>query len=147
LQQENEAADRRKRNIELEHRAISLAAAQAQHSENVTHFDADFNEGEQYLNRRLEEIDAEADALQRERDQVRVLKDEYERKKLRIESEAEVIWRVIGEAAERTKAWEGEVRDQVALEKRVAKVRSRIRPGSSPSWAAEQDDDLSDVPF
>jgi hypothetical protein len=78
---------------------------------------------------------------------MRVLKDEYERKKLRIESEAEVIWRVIGEAAERTKAWEGEVRDQVALEARVARVRGMVRPGGGRGGVGDGEDDLSDVPF
>jgi len=148
LQLENEAADLRKRNLDLEQKAKVLAAAQAQHHENVTHFDADLADGDAYLNRRLAEIDAAADALQRERDQVRALKDEYESRKLRIESEAEVIWRVIGEAAERTKAWEGEVRDQIALEARLARVRGMVRPGGGRGDSVgESDDDLSDVPF
>jgi hypothetical protein len=148
LQQENEATALRKRNAELEERAITLAAAQAQHRENVIHFDADLADGDEYLTRRLEEIDAAEELLKRDREQVRVLKDEYERKKLRIESEAEVIWRVIGEAAERTKAWEGEVRDQVALEARLARVRGMVRPGGGRGGSVgESDDDLSDVPL
>jgi hypothetical protein len=77
LQHENEAADLRKRNLDLVEKTEVLAAAQAQHHENEKRFDVDFNEGEQYLNRRLEEIDAAADLLQRERDQVRVVDDNY----------------------------------------------------------------------
>lgn len=145
---EIEAAELRKRNIELEQRAQELAAAQAQHDENVWHFDVDFDEGERYLNRRLEEIDAAEKKLKRDREQVQSIKDEYETKKLRIEAEAAALWNVIGEAAEKTKAWQQEVRDQVALESRVAKIRAKVRPGGGRIGAGGwDDDDLSDVPL
>jgi predicted nuclease with TOPRIM domain len=148
LQQENEAAELRKRNLDLDQKAQALAAAQAQHLENVTHFDADLADGEEYLNRRLEEIDAAEDALQRERDQVNALKVQYESKKVRIESEAAAMWKVIGDAAATTKAWQGEVQDQIALESRVARVRGKVRPGGGLGGAGSgDDDDLSDLPF
>ena len=148
LQQENEAAELRKRNADLEQKAESLAAAQAVHRENEKHFDVDLAEGEAFLNRRLAEIDAAADALQRDRDLVRAMKDEYELKKARIESEAEAMWKAIGGAVERTKAWQVEVRDQVGLEARVAQVRGKVRLGGGRGGAgSEEDDDLSDVPF
>ena len=67
--------------------------------------------------------------------------------KLRIEAEAAAMWNVIGEAAEKTKAWQQEVRDQVALESRVAKIRAKVRPGGGRSSAVSWDDDLSDIPF
>jgi hypothetical protein len=148
LQLEIEAAELRKRNAELEQMAKDLASEQAQLDENVTHFDADFDEGERYLNQRLEEIDAAEEKLKRDREQVRLIKNEYETKKLRIEAEAAAMWNVIGEAAEKTKAWQQEVRDQVALEARVAKIRAKMRPGGGPIGAGRwDDDDLSDVPL
>jgi hypothetical protein len=146
-QLETEAAALQKRNAELEKKAQELAVALAQHHENVTHFDADFSEGEEYFARRREEIDAEAEILRRERETVQSIKVEYESRKLRIEAEAAAQWRVIGEAVEKTKAWQEEVRDQVALEARVAKIRVKVRPGSAAFGAADQDDDLSDIPF
>jgi len=125
-----------------------LAAAQAQHLENETHFDADLADGEAYLKRRLTEIDAADDALQRQRELVNAMRDEYESKKARIEAEAAAMWKVIGEAAATTKAWQGEVRDQVALEARVARMRGKVRLGGGSRRAGgEDDDDLSDVPF
>ena len=123
LQQENEAAELRKRNLDLEHKAEALAAAQAVHHENEKYFDSDLAEVESYLNRRLSEIEAAEDTLQRERDQVRALKDEFESRKARIEAEAEAMWKAIGGAAATMKAWQGEVRDQVAIEARMARVR------------------------
>lgn len=147
LQQETEAADLRKRNLELEQKAQALAAAQAQHLENVGQFDTDLADGDDYLNRRLEEIDAAESALQRDRDQVRAMRDEYELKKARIEAEAVAMWKVIGEAATTTKAWQGEVQDQVALEARMARVRGNLRPGGGLGAGGTGEDDLSDVPF
>ena len=147
LQQENEAAELRKRNFELEQKAQALAAAHAQHRENEKQFDADLAEGDAYLNRRLAEIDSAEEFLKREHERVQAMRDEYESKKARIEAEAAVMWRTIGDAAERTKAWEGEVRDQVALEQRVARVRGMVRPGGGRGVADCEDDDLSDVPF
>lgn len=147
LQQETEAAELRKRNLDLEQKAEALAAAQSVHHENEKYFDSDLAEGESYLNRRLAEIDAAEDALQQERDQVRALKDEFESKKARIEAEAEAMWMAIGGAVERTKAWEGAVRDQVALESRVARLRGMVRPGGLGGSGSKNDDDLSDVPF
>lgn len=146
-QLETEAAALQKRNAELEKKAQELAVALAQHHENVTHFDADFSEGEEYFARRREEIDAEAEILRRERETVQSIKVEYESRKLRIEAEAAAHWQVIGEAVEKTKAWQEEVRDQLALEARVAKIRVKVRPGSAAFGAADQGDDLSDIPF
>lgn len=147
LQQENEAADLRKHNAELEQKAQALAAAQAQHLENETHFDADLAQGEAYLDRRMAEIEAAEESLKRERGNVQAMKDEYESKKLRIESEAAVLWKVIAESAKKTKAWQGEVQDQLALEARVARVRGMVRPGGGRGVVDGPDDDLSDVPF
>lgn len=148
IQQENEAAELRKRNANLVEKAEALAAAQAQHLENERQFDVDLADGDAYLNRRLAEIDAADELLKRERERVQAIKGEYESKKARIESEAEVIWRVIGDAAEKTKAWQGEVLDQIALEARVARVRGMVRPGGGRGDLGSLDnDDLSDVPF
>lgn len=148
MQLEIEAAELRKRNAELERMARDLTAEQAQHHENVTHFDADFAEGEEYLKQRLAEIATAEELIERERERVQAIKDEYESKKLRIEAEAAAQWRVIGEAVEKTKEWQQEVRDQVALEARVAKIRAKIRPGGGRIGAGGwDDDDLSDVPF
>jgi hypothetical protein len=148
LQQEDEAAQLRKRNAELEQKAQALAAAQAQHLENEKQFDSDFTQGEEYLNRRLQELDAEADAVKRQRDQVRALKEEYELKKARVEAEATAMWKAIGDAVATTKAWQWEVRDQVALEARVARVRDKVRPGGGRRGVGNQDnDDLLDIPF
>lgn len=136
------------RNAELEQVAKDLAAEKAQHHENVTHFDTDFAEGEDYLKQRLAEIDAAEESLKRDREMVQKLKEEFELKKKRIESEAAAMWNVIGEAAEKTKAWQQEVRDQVALESRVAKIRTKVRPGIGRAGAGGwDDDDLSDVPL
>lgn len=147
-QLENEAATLRKRNVELEQKAMELAAAQALHNENVAHFDVDFAEGEEYLKQRLAEIDTAAETLKRDREVVLKTKEEFEAKKLRIEAEAAAMWNVIGEAAEKTKAWQQEVRDQVALEARVAKIRAKVRPGGGRIVAGGwNDDDLSDVPL
>lgn len=144
LQLEIEAAALRKRNSELEQRAQELAAAQAQLDENVRHFDVDFAEGEEFLNMRLAEIEAAEEKLRRDRERVQAIKVEYEAKKIRIEAEATVQWKVIGEAVEKTKAWQQEVRDQVALEARVARVRGKSQPGRGVGgW----DDDLSDIPL
>ena len=147
LQLEIEAAELRKRNAELEQVAKDLAAEKAQHHENVTHFDVDFAEGEGYLTQRLAEIDTAAETLKRERELVQKLKEEFELKKKRIESEAAAMWNVIGEAAEKTKAWQQEVRDQVALEARVARLRAKIRPDGGRTGSGAWDDDLSDVPL
>jgi hypothetical protein len=148
LQLEIEAIELRKRNAALELMAKDLAADKAQHHENVTHFDADFVEGEEYLNRRLAEIDTVRELLKRDREKVQKTRDEFELKKLRIEAEAAVMWKVIGEAAEKTKAWQQEVRDQVALEARVTRVRGMVRPGGGRGRVGcADDDDLSDVPF
>jgi hypothetical protein len=148
LQLENEAAELRKRNAELEKLAKDLAAEQAQHHKNVTQFDADFVEGEEYVNRRLAEIETAEELLKRDRAMAQRTKEEFEEKKLRIEAEASAMWIVIGDAAEKTKAWQQEVRDQLALEARVARVRGMVRPGSGRAGAGSwDDDDLSDVPF
>ncbi len=148
LQLELEAAELRKRNAELEKMATDLAAEKAQHHENVTNFDSDVDKGEKYLNRRLAEIDSAEELLKRDRELAQKTKEEFEVKKLRIEAEAAAMWNVIGEAAEKTKAWQQEVRDQVALEDRVAKVRAKSRPDVGRSGAGSwDDDDLSDVPF
>ena len=49
---------------------------------------------------------------------------------------------------DKTKAWQIEVRDQVALEARVARVRGMARPGVGRGRVGgADDDDLSDVPF
>lgn len=144
LQLENEAEKLRKRNIELEQRVQKLAAAQALHDENVRHFDVDFDEGERHLALRLEEIEAGEEVLKRDREQVEAIKHEYDIRKQRIEAEAAAQWRVIGEAVEKTKAWQAEVRDQVALEARVSTLRGKLQPGRGVGgW----DDDLSDIPF
>jgi hypothetical protein len=128
--------------------AKDLAAEQAQHHENVTHFDADFAEGEEFLTQRLAEIETAEEMLKRDREMVQKLKQEFELKKQRIEAEASAMWNVIGEAAEKTKAWQQEVRDQVALESRVAKIRTKVRPGVGRAGAGGwDDDDLSDVPL
>ena len=148
LAQENEAADLRKRNTELEQKAQALAAAQAQHSENEKQFDTDLADGDAYLNRRREEIDAAEAALQREREQVSALKVEYESKKVRIELETAAMWNAISDAANKTKSWQGEVRDQIALEARMARVRGNLWPGGGRGGAGSgDDDDLADVPF
>ena len=147
FQLETEAAELRKRNAELEQVAKNLAAEKAQHQENVTHFDADFADGEEYLKQRMAEIDTAAETLKRERELVQKTKEEFEAKKKRIESEAAAMWNVIGEAAEKTKAWQQEVRDQVALEARVARLRAKIRPDGGRTGSGAWDDDLSDVPL
>lgn len=148
LQLEIEAAELRKRNAELEHMAKELAAEKAQHHDNVTHFDADFAEGEEYLKQRLAEIDTAEEMLKRDREMVQKLKDEFELKKQRIEAEAAAMWNVIGAAVEKAKAWQQEVRDQVALEARVARLRAKIRPdGGRTGSGGWDDDDLSDVPL
>ena len=148
LQLETESAELRKRSLDLELKAEALAAAQSQHRKNVTHFDADFNEGEEYLNRRQAEIEAADAAINREQDQVQAMKHEYELKKARIESEAEAMWKVISEAAETAKTWQGEVKDQVAMEARLRRARGKFRPGGGRAEAGScDDDDLSDVPF
>lgn len=148
LQLENEAVELRKRNAELEQIAKDLAAEKAQHHENVTHFDSDFDEGQEFLNQRLAEIDAKEEMLKRDRQLVQSMKDEYDLKKLRIEAEAAAMWNVIGEAVEKTKAWQIEVHDQVALEARVARLRAKIRPDGGRAGAGSwDDDDMSDIPF
>lgn len=146
-QLETEAAALRKRNVELEQKAMELAASQALHNENVAHFDVDFAEGEEYLKQRLAELDTAEEILKRDREMVQKLKEEFELKKQRIESEAAAMWNVIGEAAEKTKAWQQEVRDQVALESRVAKIRAKVRPDGGRARSGDWDDDLSDVPL
>lgn len=149
LQLETEAAALRKRNIELEKKAQELAAAEAQLNENVICFDADFDEGERYLNRRLEEIDAKEEKLKRDREQAEAIRIEYENKKVRIEAEAAAQWKVIGEAVEKTKSWQAEVRDQLALETRISKLTAKTRPNTSGLGARslDADDDLSDIPL
>lgn len=148
FQLETEAIELRKHNAELEQWAKELAAEKAQHRDNITHFDADFTEGEEYLKQRLAEIDTAKETLKRDLEMVLKLKEEFELKKHRIEAEAAAMWNVIGEAAEKTKAWQQEVRDQVALETRVARLRAKIRPDGDRKGAGSwDDDDLSDVPL
>lgn len=145
LQLEIEADALRKRNIELEKKAQELAAAQAMHDENVRHFDVDFDEGEKYLAQRIKEIEVAEEMLKRERERVEALKIEYESRKSRIEAEAATMWGVIGEAAEKTKKWQAEVRDQVALEAKVSRIRGYLRPGGA--MCSSEVDDVSDIPL
>ena len=137
------------RNAELEQVAKDLAAEKAQHHENVTHFDTDFCRRRGLPEATFgAEIDAAEESLKRDREMVQKLREEFELKKKRIESEAAAMWNVIGEAAEKTKAWQQEVRDQVALESRVAKIRTKVRPGIGRAGAGGwDDDDLSNVPL
>lgn len=70
----------------------------------------------------------------------------FEQRKQQIEHEAQAQWDVMTQAAKKLVAWQREIKDQMALEARLAKLRQRCAPGKRAA-SYDDDDDFSDVPF
>lgn len=67
-------------------------------------------------------------------------------RKEKIEREVALQWSVISQATEKLVAWQQEIKDQLAIESRLAKLRQRPAPGKRVA-SYDDDDDFSDVPF